>query len=90
MCGDAGLLADPQLADRGFFHTVRDPVLGQDVTYPGPPYRLPDHRLPDWAPAPAPGDHTDAVLRDWLGDWLGAAPERLAALRAELGAEPRG
>jgi benzylsuccinate CoA-transferase BbsE subunit len=75
----AALLADPQLASRGFFRTVRDGVLDRDVTYPGPPYRLPDHRLPDWTSAPAPGGQTGQVLRDWLG----ASDYQLARLRAE-------
>lgn len=73
------LLADPQLADREFFRTVHDPVLDQDVTYPGLPYQLADHRLPDWTPAPSPGRDTDAVLRDWLG----ISADRLAVLRTE-------
>jgi benzylsuccinate CoA-transferase BbsE subunit len=75
----AALLADPQLASRGFFRTVRDAVLDTDVTYPGPPYRLPDHRLPDWTSAPVPGSQTGQVLRDWLG----ASDYQLARLRAE-------
>jgi benzylsuccinate CoA-transferase BbsE subunit len=73
------LLADPQLADRGFFRTVPDVVLDQQVSYPGPPYRLEDHRMPEWTSAPVPGGQTDQVLRDWLG----ATEERLAALRAD-------
>jgi benzylsuccinate CoA-transferase BbsE subunit len=75
----AALLADPQLASRGFFRTVHDAVLDADVTYPGPPYRLPDHRLPDWTSAPVPGGQTGQVLRDWLG----ASDYQLARLRAE-------
>ncbi len=74
----AGLLADPQLADRGFFHAVQDPLLGREVCYPGLPYRLPDHELPDWTAAPVPGGQTDEVLRDWLG----VPAEQLAVLRA--------
>jgi benzylsuccinate CoA-transferase BbsE subunit len=74
----ADLLSNPQLADRGFFRTVRDAVLDREVTYPGPPYRLEDHRMPDWTSAPAPGGQTDQVLRDWLD----AAEDQLAALRA--------
>lgn len=34
----ADLQADPQLLFRRFFHTV--PILGKDVAFPGPPYRL--------------------------------------------------
>jgi benzylsuccinate CoA-transferase BbsE subunit len=75
----ADLLADPQLADRGFFRTVRDAVLDRDVSYPGPPYRLEDHRLPEWTSAPVPGGQTDQVLRDWLG----TPDDQLGALRAD-------
>jgi benzylsuccinate CoA-transferase BbsE subunit len=74
----ADLLADPQLADRGFFRTVRDAVLDRDVSYPGPPYRLEDHRVPEWTSAPVPGGQTDQVLRDWLG----TPDDQLGALRA--------
>ena len=74
----ADLLADPQLADRGFFRTVRDAVLDRDVSYPGPPYRLEDHRMPEWTSAPVPGGQTDQVLRDWLG----TPDDQLRALRA--------
>jgi benzylsuccinate CoA-transferase BbsE subunit len=74
-----GLLNDPQLADRGFFRTVRDAVLDADVIYPGPPYRLEDHRMPDWTSAPVPGGQTGQVL----GDWLGISQDRIEALRAE-------
>jgi benzylsuccinate CoA-transferase BbsE subunit len=74
----ADLLADPQLADRGFFRTVRDAVLDRDVSYPGTPYRLEDHRLPEWTSAPVPGGQTDQVLRDWLG----TPDDQLGALRA--------
>jgi benzylsuccinate CoA-transferase BbsE subunit len=75
----AGLLADPQLADRGFFRTVSDAVLDREVSYPGPPYRLADHRMREWTPAPEPGGQTDQVLRGWLGtpDW------QIALLRAD-------
>jgi benzylsuccinate CoA-transferase BbsE subunit len=34
----ADLQADPQLLFRQFFHTV--PILGKDIAFPGPPYRL--------------------------------------------------
>jgi benzylsuccinate CoA-transferase BbsE subunit len=75
----AGVLADPQLASRRFFRTVNDVLLDREVTYPGPPYRLEDHWMPDWTSAPEPGGQTDEVLRDWLDtpDW------KLALLRAD-------
>jgi benzylsuccinate CoA-transferase BbsE subunit len=75
----ADLIADPQLTDRGFFRSVSDALLDREVCYPGPPYRLADHQLPDWTSAPVPGGQTDQVLRDWL-----EIPEhRLASLRAD-------
>jgi crotonobetainyl-CoA:carnitine CoA-transferase CaiB-like acyl-CoA transferase len=75
----AGLLADPQLADRRFFRTVNDVLLEREVRYPGPPYLLEDHLMPDWISAPRPGGQTDEILRGWLGtpDW------QLALLRAD-------
>lgn len=74
----ADLMTEPQLADREFFRRVTDDCVGGPITYPGPPYRLPDHTIRDWTQAPAPGGDTDQVL----GDWLGASDERLAALRS--------
>lgn len=75
----ADLLADRQLTDRQFFRQVHDDFLGRQVTYPGPPYRLADHKLPGWRPAPPPGGHTEQVLRDWLG----TEDRELAALRSD-------
>jgi benzylsuccinate CoA-transferase BbsE subunit len=73
----ADLLTEPQLTDRDFFRQVPDEWLGQDITYPGPPYRLSEHAMRTWTAAPAPGQDTEPVLRDWLG----ADSERIAALR---------
>jgi benzylsuccinate CoA-transferase BbsE subunit len=75
----ADLLADRQLAERRFFRQVPDGLLGRQVTYPGPPYRLADHALPGWRPAPPPGGHTEQVLRDWLG----TDDRELAALHSD-------
>jgi crotonobetainyl-CoA:carnitine CoA-transferase CaiB-like acyl-CoA transferase len=52
------LFADPQLAARGFWQRVPHPELEQDVTYPGPPFRL---SATPWRIArrpPLPGEHT--------------------------------
>lgn len=73
----ADLLAEPQLSDREFFRHVTDDWLGREVIYPGPPYRLTEHATRAWTAAPAPGQDTEHVLRDWLG----ADDERVAALR---------
>lgn len=71
----ADLLTESQLADRQFFRQVADDWMGRQITYPGPPYRLTEHAMRDWTPAPAPGQDTEEVLRDWLDagdDWLAA------------------
>jgi benzylsuccinate CoA-transferase BbsE subunit len=61
------LLADVQLADRHFFREIDDNLVGQRLTYPGAPYRLPDHSQVPWTSAPACGCDTSAVLGNWLG-----------------------
>jgi benzylsuccinate CoA-transferase BbsE subunit len=60
------LLRDPQLAARGFFVPIEHPDLGLTVPYPGAPFRMDDTR---WRVARPPrlGEHTEAVLRGWLG-----------------------
>jgi benzylsuccinate CoA-transferase BbsE subunit len=75
----ADLMTEPQLADRQFFRQVTDDWAGQQITYPGPPYRLTELTMRDWTPAPAPGRDTEQVLRDWLG----AGEQQLAALRTD-------
>jgi benzylsuccinate CoA-transferase BbsE subunit len=77
--GIADLLSEPQLADREFFRQVDDEVLDAAVTYPGPPYRLAEHRVREWSSAPVPGAQTAEVLQDWLG----ITGERLASLRRD-------
>lgn len=71
----ADLLADRQLAVRGYFRQVHDTALDRDVTYSGPPYRLPDHSLPGWSSAPPPGGLAGEEARGWLGAAPGAAGE---------------
>lgn len=66
----AAVLADPQLAARGFFVTVDDPSSGRSFTYPGPPYRLSGTPARPARPAPAHGADSAAIL----GDELGLAP----------------
>jgi formyl-CoA transferase len=57
---------DDDLRERGIFVTVDDPGRGQ-VTIPGYPVRM--SRSPARVEAPPrPGQHTQAVLREWLGD----------------------
>ena len=60
------VLADGDLRERGIFVTVDDPGRGA-VTIPGYPVRM--SRSPARVEAPPrPGEHTEAVLRDWLGE----------------------
>jgi formyl-CoA transferase len=58
---------DADLRMRGIFVTVDDPGKGGQVTIPGYPVRL--SRSPARVAAPPqPGQHTEQVLRDWLGE----------------------
>ncbi|MGH3166724.1 MAG: CaiB/BaiF CoA transferase family protein [Trebonia sp.] len=60
------VLTDPDLKDRGIFVEVDDPGRGR-VTIPGYPVRM--SRSPARVAAPPrPGEHTERVLRDWLGE----------------------
>ena len=58
------LTSDPQLADEGFFRTVRHS--GATLADAGPPYRFAGG-LREADDAPALGEHTDEVLRLSLG-----------------------
>jgi formyl-CoA transferase len=60
------VLQDEDLRRRGIFAPVRHPVRGE-LTVPGWPVQM--SRSPAQVSAPPqPGEHTDAVLREWLGD----------------------
>ena len=75
------VLADPHLAERGYFHALDHPVAGT-LRYPGAPARGVDD---DWGlrrAAPLLGEHTAAVL----GAQPGAPPA--ARSGAPLGAQP--
>jgi crotonobetainyl-CoA:carnitine CoA-transferase CaiB-like acyl-CoA transferase len=60
------VLADGDLRERGIFVTVDDPGRGE-VTIPGYPVRMSRSPVRVVAP-PQPGEHTEAVIRDWLGE----------------------
>jgi crotonobetainyl-CoA:carnitine CoA-transferase CaiB-like acyl-CoA transferase len=60
------VMADPQLQARDFWVAVDDPQVGRTLTYPGPPYRLSATPPLPARPAPRPGEHNLAVLRDRL------------------------
>ncbi|MEX2236339.1 MAG: CoA transferase [Dehalococcoidia bacterium] len=54
----------PQLHERGFWATVRHDELGEEVTYPGAPYKL---SASPWAirrRPPLPGEHTQEILNE--------------------------
>jgi benzylsuccinate CoA-transferase BbsE subunit len=72
-----GVLADPQLAARAFWVSVRDPRTGLDVTFPGPPYRL--SKTPAMAARPEPDLGADST--GVLGDLLGLTGGELEVLR---------
>jgi benzylsuccinate CoA-transferase BbsE subunit len=60
------LLADPQLAARGFFVPIEHPDLGRTVPFPGAPFRLGDA---PWHVARPPrlGEHNHEILGERLG-----------------------
>jgi benzylsuccinate CoA-transferase BbsE subunit len=72
----AAVLADPQLAARGFWVTVPDPETGRVVTFPGPPYRLSATPPRPAASAPHIGADDRAVF-----DELGVGEAGREALR---------
>ena len=68
----AELLHDPSFAARGIVQTVAHPVAGS-YKMPAWPVRF-SGRPPPVRPAPLLGEHTRAVLADWLG--VGVDDER--------------
>jgi crotonobetainyl-CoA:carnitine CoA-transferase CaiB-like acyl-CoA transferase len=60
------LLADPQLAARGFFVPIEHPDLGRTVPFPGAPFRLGGA---PWQVARPPrlGEHNREILAERLG-----------------------
>jgi crotonobetainyl-CoA:carnitine CoA-transferase CaiB-like acyl-CoA transferase len=59
-------LADPHLRARGYFQSFAQPPLGT-LTAEGPAFRASGLPAPIQFAAPFLGEHTRAVLRDWLG-----------------------
>lgn len=63
----AQLLANPQLAARGFFEVLAHPVVGEHPM-PGVAFRLASHPGPLLRrPSPVYGEHSDEVYRELLG-----------------------
>jgi formyl-CoA transferase len=71
------LESDRSFEDRGIMQVMRHPV-HRDFKMPGWPVRV-DGKPPALKPSPVLGEHTDAVLVEWLG--LNA--QAIAAMRAE-------
>jgi crotonobetainyl-CoA:carnitine CoA-transferase CaiB-like acyl-CoA transferase len=88
VCGPDDLLADPHLADRGYWEPVTHPVVGA-YRGPGLPFRLASSREP-WIRTPPPtlGQHNRQVLTQVLG----LREEELAELEqaAIIGVRPAG
>ncbi len=60
------LLADPHLAERGFFVEIEEPDVGGKV-YPGQAVRMPGLNPSAWRPSARLGEHTDRILSGLLG-----------------------
>jgi crotonobetainyl-CoA:carnitine CoA-transferase CaiB-like acyl-CoA transferase len=58
------VLADPHFVERGFPTEVHQPQLGRTVIHPGAPIRFTASPMRISGPAPALGEHTDAVRRE--------------------------
>ncbi len=71
------LLNDPDLEARGIFQTVQHPDRGAHKM-PAWPVKMSASNVP-LAPAPLLGEHTEAVLDEWLD----VGTEEIAALRAD-------
>jgi crotonobetainyl-CoA:carnitine CoA-transferase CaiB-like acyl-CoA transferase len=60
-------IADPHLAERGFFREVQHPELGKSLLYPGAPFQLGETPWRMDRRAPLPGEHNEEIYREELG-----------------------
>lgn len=58
--------ADPHMHERGMLHDVDHPEMGK-IVLPSSPLRFAGSTPPPLQPEPGVGEHTDAILADWLG-----------------------
>lgn len=72
----ADLLDSPHLKARGFFVEIAHPVAGS-LKYPGAPYKLAGAPWEIRSPAPALGQHNEAVFAGQMG----LSPDEIASLR---------
>lgn len=84
------VMAHPQLAANGMLQTVSHPALG-DIRMPGFPINSAQENARPARPAPAWGEHTEAVLREcgYSGDDIAALRASGAIHCAEAAAAPR-
>jgi crotonobetainyl-CoA:carnitine CoA-transferase CaiB-like acyl-CoA transferase len=68
----------PHVQARRLLVDVPDPIVGS-ARLVGPPFKMSSSPHPRCEPAPLLGEHTQAVLEEWLG----YTPDRVASLRAE-------
>jgi crotonobetainyl-CoA:carnitine CoA-transferase CaiB-like acyl-CoA transferase len=79
-CNDAReIAAQPQLRARGFFRRFEYPQLGVALEHPAFFAKSDAGDFGPARPAPRPGEHTEAVLHEWLGEAQGAAAPRPAS-----------
>lgn len=77
----AEALANPQVRHRGLIRELAHPRSGR-IRVVGPPWIMSSPQA-EMKPPPLLGQHTEEVLRDWLG-W---DEERIGRFRAEEGRE---
>jgi formyl-CoA transferase len=76
MADAADVMQSPQLRSRGFFKTIEHPKAGRHE-YAGLPARI-SGVDPEFRSAPLLGQHTDVILKDWLG----ISPSEIEELKA--------